>query len=50
MGKGELSGVRRQIDVMGPYRDQPAIPKWIWLSGLGTLIVAVAAMLAFLAG
>jgi hypothetical protein len=44
------SGVRRQIEVLGPYRDQPAIPRWIWFVGVGTVVVAVAALLVVLAG
>jgi hypothetical protein len=42
------SGVRRQIDVMGPYRDQVTIPKWVWFAGVGTLVVAVGTVLMVL--
>jgi hypothetical protein len=44
------SGVRRQIDVLGPYRDRPATPKWAWAAGIGIAIVAVLAVAIILAG
>lgn len=43
------SGVRRQIEVMAPYRTQRATPGWIWFAGIGTVLVAVASVLIVLA-
>jgi hypothetical protein len=42
------SGVRRQVDVLGPYREREAVPRWIWIAGIGTVIVAVAGVLILL--
>lgn len=39
------SGVRRQIDITGPFKDEPAVPRWAWLAGAGVAIIAAAAML-----
>ena len=39
------SGVRRQIDIMGPFKEERAVPRWAWLAGAGAIIVAAAAML-----
>jgi hypothetical protein len=44
------SGVRRQIDVMGPYREQTTIPRWVWFAGIGTLIAAIGTVLMVLGG
>lgn len=44
------SGIRRQVDVLGPYRDQPAIPRWIWLAGIGIAVAAVLALVIIAAG
>jgi hypothetical protein len=43
------SGVRKQIEVMAPYREQRATPTWIWFAGIGTVLVAVASVLIVLA-
>ena len=44
------SGIRRQVDVMGPYRDQPAIPRWVWFAGIAVAVVAVLAVLIIAVG
>lgn len=41
------SGVRRQIDVMGPYRDRPAVPKWAWVAGIGSVVAALLTIAMF---
>jgi hypothetical protein len=39
------SGVRRQIDIMGPLKEERAVPRWAWLAGAGAIIAVAAAML-----
>ena len=39
------SGVRRQIDIMGPFKEERAVPRWAWLAGAGAIIAVAAAML-----
>ena len=40
------SGVRREIEMLGPSRAARAVPLWAWLAGAGAVIVAAAAVLA----
>ncbi|MGH7638477.1 MAG: hypothetical protein ACREOK_12590 [Gemmatimonadaceae bacterium] len=39
------STVRRQIDLMGPFKEERAVPRWAWLAGAGAIIVTAAALL-----
>lgn len=39
------SGVRRQIDLAGPFREERAVPRWVWLAAAAVAIVVAAAVL-----
>jgi hypothetical protein len=41
------SGVRRQIDVMGPFHDRPTIPKWAWFVGIGGAVALLTIAMIF---
>lgn len=42
------SGVRRQIDVMGPFHERRPIPRWLWIAGMALALVVVSVVVGMM--